>query len=143
MFDGRETISPLKNLQTFQANLNADLAHQAICAVQTHAQGSVQPTPAQLADIVNFELGLTTAQIRANRLGHLYVDGATGGPIALSTQPYYPGLMTLWDMIPLASLSTLLPSPCTRLGQTPRTKRRETSPRAKLSSIPRSRPLRM
>ena len=90
MFDGRETISPLTNAQTFPANLNADLTHQAISAVQTHAQGVV-PTPAQLADIVKFEMGLTTAQIRSNRVGPLYSDGSMGGPIALSTQPYYPG----------------------------------------------------
>lgn len=90
MFDGRETISPLTNEKTFPANLNADLIHQAISAVQTHAQGAV-PTPAQLDDIVNFEMGLTTTQIRSNRVGHLYSDGATGGPMALSTQPYHPG----------------------------------------------------
>jgi cytochrome c peroxidase len=91
MFDGRETISPLTSAPTFVANLNTDLIHQAISAVQTHAQGAVQPTPAQLAEIVNFELGLSTAQIRSDRVGHLYKDGATGGPLALSTQPYYPG----------------------------------------------------
>ena len=57
MFDGRETISPLTSAPTFVANLNTDLTHQAISAVQTHAQGAVQPTPAQLAEIVSFELG--------------------------------------------------------------------------------------
>ena len=91
MFDGRETVFPLTDTRTFAANLTAVLSHQAISAVQAHAQGSVQPTPTQLAEIVNFELGLSTAQIRSDQTGRLYGDGATGGPLALSTQPYYPG----------------------------------------------------
>jgi cytochrome c peroxidase len=91
MFDGRETISPLNNAVTFQANLTADLTHQALSAIQTHAQASTQPTDAQLAEIVAFELGLSTAQIHSNRAGELYRDGATGGPSELSVQPYYPG----------------------------------------------------
>ncbi|MGA9717145.1 MAG: hypothetical protein WBQ79_02610 [Acidobacteriaceae bacterium] len=91
MFDGRETISPLNSAQTFSANLTADLTHQALSAIQTHAQASTQPTPTQLAEIVAFELGLSTAQIRNNRAGNLYRGEATGGPSALSTQPYYPG----------------------------------------------------
>lgn len=91
MFDGRETVSPLTDSMTMAANLNANLTHQAIAATQGHAQGAIQPTPAQLAEIVNFELGLSTAQIRSNRTGYLANGQATGGPLALSTQPYYPG----------------------------------------------------
>jgi hypothetical protein len=91
MFDGRETMAPLTDALTYAANLNASLTHQAISAVQGHAQGSVQPTPAQLAEIVNFELGLSTAQVRSNGVGHLDKDGAGGGPMGLSTQAFYPG----------------------------------------------------
>ncbi len=91
MFDGRETVSPLTDAASFPVNLNADLTHQAISATQIHAQGSVQPTPAQLAEIVRFELGLSTAQIQSDRAGHLYSGKATGGPQALSGQSYYPG----------------------------------------------------
>ena len=91
MFDGRESILPLTNSQTFPADLTADLTHQALSAIQTHAQASTEPTAAQLAEIVNFELGLSTAQIRSHRVGQLDRDEAAGGPLVLSAQPYYPG----------------------------------------------------
>jgi cytochrome c peroxidase len=91
MFDGRETLSPLTDAQTFQANLNADLTDQATSAVLGHAQGSAAPSPAQLAEIVKFEMGLTTAQIRDNKVGYLDHEQASGGPESLSRQAYYPG----------------------------------------------------
>ena len=40
MFDGRETIAPLNDEQTFSQNLNIDLSHQAVDAVLTHAQAT-------------------------------------------------------------------------------------------------------
>lgn len=90
MFDGRETLMALNNAQTFQNNLNFDLSDQATSAVLTHAQG-VAPTAAQLNEIVQFELGLSTAQVRDDGAGLLEAHGASGGPLALSTQSYYPG----------------------------------------------------
>jgi cytochrome c peroxidase len=90
MFDGRETLVPLNNAQTFQNNLTINLTDQAMSAVVTHAQG-VSPTPDQLSEIVQFEMGLSTAQIRDDDAGPLHGHGATGGPLALSTQSYYPG----------------------------------------------------
>ncbi len=90
MFDGRETIAPLNNAQTFASNLNADLTHQAISAVQTHSQGNT-PAAEKLAEIVQFEMGLTTAQVRDSSAGLLNAHGALGGPMALYTQNYYPG----------------------------------------------------
>lgn len=92
MFDGRETLAPLNNGQTFHDNLILDLTDQALSATMTHAQAAVEPTPEQLSEIVQFEMGLTTAQIRDERAGHLFVDGAKGGPTALSTQKFYPGV---------------------------------------------------
>jgi cytochrome c peroxidase len=92
MFDGRETIDPLNNEQTFQANLATDLSHQAMDAVLTHAQGLQPPTQEQLTEIVNFELGLNTAQLADDQAGPLYQGGANGGPLYLSTFPYYPGM---------------------------------------------------
>ena len=91
MFDGRETLLPLNNAQTFQNNLVMDLTDQALSAVQIHAEGKVDPSPEQLAEIVQFELGLSTAQIRDERAGSLHAHGATGGPLALSAQNFYPG----------------------------------------------------
>ena len=90
MFDGRETLMPLNNAKTMENNLNFDLSDQATSAVLTHAQG-IAPTTAQLSEIVQFELGLSTAQVHDNEAGSLYVHGAGGGPQALSAQDYYPG----------------------------------------------------
>ena len=90
MFDGRETLMPLNNAATMQNNMNFDLTDQATSAVLIHAQG-VAPTVAQLSEIVQFELGLSTAQIHDDRAGSLYAHGAEGGPQALSAQDYYPG----------------------------------------------------
>jgi len=92
MFDGRETVSPLNNAKTFSDNLTADLAHQALSAIQTHAQAAVQPTDQQLAEIVSFELNLSTAQAVDDRAGVLHNAKVNGGPVALSTQHYYPGI---------------------------------------------------
>ncbi|MBV8742581.1 MAG: hypothetical protein JOZ12_12405, partial [Sinobacteraceae bacterium] len=92
MFDGRETIAPLTDSSTFLANLASDLKHQAIDATTGHAQALHPPSDAQVADIVNFELGLFTAQYRDRFAGPLVAHGAQGGPAALSRQIYYPGI---------------------------------------------------
>src|SRR5262245_59637825 len=92
MFDGRETVMPLDNADTFPANLVTDLTHQALDATRGHAQAAVDPTSQQLSGIVNFELALFTAQSRDNTAGQLNTQGASGGPVCLSTQPYYPGI---------------------------------------------------
>ena len=93
MFDGRETIAPLNNPQTFQANLVADLMHQSVSATTgTCARGSRLPTIAQQTDIVNFELGLSSAQLADNQAGLLNQYGALGGAPGLSAQNYYPGI---------------------------------------------------
>lgn len=60
------------------------LAHVALDATLTHAQASQPPTSTQLQQIVAFESGLFTAQIRDNEAGNLTADGATGGPQALA-----------------------------------------------------------
>lgn len=92
MFDGRETIVPLNSEATFQANLIADLTHQAVDATLIHAQATQQPTASQLAQIVGFETGLFTAQARDQRAGHLTARSAQGGPFYLAKQTYYPGI---------------------------------------------------
>ena len=51
MFDGRETLVPLNNAQTFHDNMNIDLTDQALSAVLIHAQGA-SPTAEQLSEIV-------------------------------------------------------------------------------------------
>jgi len=93
MFDGRETIQSLATPATFMASLNFDLQHQAMDATLIHAQAANPPTAAQQADIVNFELGLNSAQSADGHAGALNQDGATGGALNLSQQApfYYPG----------------------------------------------------
>jgi cytochrome c peroxidase len=91
MFDGRETHEVLTSEATFAANLQADLMQQAIDATVTHAQAAEPPTAAQQTAIVNFELGLSSAQALDFRAGVLNFAGALGGPANLSQQSYYPG----------------------------------------------------
>jgi cytochrome c peroxidase len=92
MFDGRETVQPLNNGATNQANLVIDLTHQAMDATLGHAQGAASPTPAQLSAIVDFELALSTAQRVDDAAGVLNAQGANGGPGPLVSAQYYPGI---------------------------------------------------
>lgn len=92
MFDGRETVQPLTSSATFFNNLVIDLTHQATDATLIHAQAAQAPTAEQLADIVNFELGLFTAQAYDVRAGELDALGATGGAPNAAALPYYPGI---------------------------------------------------
>jgi cytochrome c peroxidase len=93
MFDGRESTPPSTQKITYPdtGQLLADLAHQAVDATTTHAQGEV-PTPAQVQDIVAFEMSLRTAQAIDYRAGFLNDGGATGGPVALASQPFFIGI---------------------------------------------------
>jgi cytochrome c peroxidase len=93
MWDGRESTPPTTQKITYPntGQLLADLAQQAIDATTGHAQGAV-PTPAQVQDIVNFETALRTAQAYDYRAGALNSNGATGGPVALASQPFFVGI---------------------------------------------------
>lgn len=84
MWDGRESFKG----QTLQFDLN----DQAAGATLGHAQAAQRPTDAQLAEIVNFELQLSTAQSFDEAAGELHARGATGGPAALATQPFFVGI---------------------------------------------------
>lgn len=93
MFDGRESMTfPLNSNATFAANLRTDLTTQALDATRTHAQASTDPSPAQLASIVNTEMGLYTAQVYDFSAGMLNANSALAGPKNLSQQPYFPGI---------------------------------------------------
>lgn len=92
MFDGRETLAPLNSEATFAANLFANLTHQAMDATTGHAQAVHPPSAGDLADIVSFELGLYTAQLRDAQAGELYTQHAQGGPLVLARADYYPGI---------------------------------------------------
>jgi len=93
MWDGRESgAKPLNNEASFFDNLQADLMQQASDATTGHAQAAVPPTLEQQQEIVNFELGLFSAQIADSHAGPLNVDGANGGAQNLAATNYYPGI---------------------------------------------------
>jgi hypothetical protein len=100
MFDGRETVSPLNNPATFQANLLTDLKHQSVDATLGHAQAQSAPTEEQQAAMVAFEMGLTSAQSSDRLAGPLSVVGASGGPMPLVTQASHPGINDTLGMDP-------------------------------------------
>jgi cytochrome c peroxidase len=68
------------------------LQSQANDATLGHAQATVPPSDAQIADIVAFESGVFTAQEIDARAGSLHGEGAMGGPVALSLQTFFTGI---------------------------------------------------
>ena len=94
MWDGRETLAPLNSSTSLSDNLVTDLTDQANSAINGHAQAAQPATPAQLADIVNFELGLYTAQETDLLAGNLAGGEATGGAynVYSYSSQYYPGV---------------------------------------------------
>ncbi|HEY2560792.1 MAG TPA: cytochrome C [Caldimonas sp.] len=98
MWDGRETFRDdastecLSGTTTCFASLPFDLADQANSATTGHAQGTTPLTTSQRNAIVDFELGLFTAQRQDDRAGRLAVQGAHGGPTFLSTVVSYFGI---------------------------------------------------
>jgi len=84
MWDGRQTHAG----KTMEENLT----QQAIDATLGHAEAYVAPTADQLKQIVSFEQGLFTAQVQDWDAGMLNGDGAFGGPVAVSHQPFFIGI---------------------------------------------------
>jgi cytochrome c peroxidase len=69
-----------------------DLKTQALDATMVHTQPTTPPTDAQLTQIVGLETSLFTAQSVDSQAGDLTAQGANGGPVFLSTQPFSPGI---------------------------------------------------
>ncbi len=94
MFDGRES-SPATGttkivFSNYPASLESNLAHQSVDATTGHAEGDgTHPTPDEQKQIVDFEMGLYTAQAASATAGKLDAQGATGGPSALVNQPFF------------------------------------------------------
>jgi len=104
MWDGREGgLQSTVNAPPGQHSLIDDLSQQAIDATTGHAQAANPPTPAQVAQIVNFELGLTTAQSYDFRAQQLNAKGASGGPAALLAQPFYLGINDPFGLNPTST----------------------------------------
>lgn len=97
MSDGRESSAVTGTTKIIYSNypdsLLSDLTHQAMDATNTHAQASppVAISDPRLTQMVNFEMGLTTAQAFSFSAGFglLNARGATGGPDALLNQPFF------------------------------------------------------
>ncbi|HEY4381994.1 MAG TPA: hypothetical protein VGN01_16725 [Acidobacteriaceae bacterium] len=94
MFDGRESSPATGTTKITYANypgsLQADLMHQALDATTGHAEGDgSRPTVEEQQKIVNFEMGLFTAQVLEKHVGILEGQGAKGGPMPLLTQPFF------------------------------------------------------
>ncbi len=107
MIDGRESSPATGTTKILFSNypgaLRSDILHQAMDATNGHAQASPPLTLSdpRLATIVNFEMGLTTAQAFSNRAGLLNAQGANGGPKALLGQTFFISMNS--------SVHTLLP----------------------------------
>ena len=101
MWDGRASVAGHA--------IREDLIAQAVDATMGHAEGSA-PTAAQLREIVEFELGLTTAQARDHAAGNLRAAGALGGPAALARQPFCIGINDPLGMRPSMPGACLAPS---------------------------------
>jgi cytochrome c peroxidase len=84
MWDGRETFAG--------QNLHFDLSDQSNGATLGHAAGNHPLTDAQREAIVDFELGLSTAQSDDRDAGDLRALGAMGGPAFISTLPFAIGI---------------------------------------------------
>ena len=95
MWDGRETHAPFlppMDAGANMADLVASLKHQATDATLGHAQAATPPSDVQVQRIVDFELGLTTAQSYDFNAGHLNDDDAIGGPRILAGLQSYVGI---------------------------------------------------
>ncbi|HEY4958246.1 MAG TPA: hypothetical protein VII31_10570, partial [Caldimonas sp.] len=98
MWDGRETFKDstatdcIFNTTTCFAPLHFDLTTQSNDATLGHAQGATPLTTDQRNAIVDFELGLFTAQQQDDRAGRLSVHGADGGPTFLAGVLSYFGI---------------------------------------------------
>jgi hypothetical protein len=84
MWDGRETFS--------DQSIHFDLSDQANGATLGHAAAINPLTPAERDAIVKFETSFFTAQSVDNAAGVLNGQRASGGPVALSRQPFHIGI---------------------------------------------------
>src|SRR5215475_4105220 len=92
MWDGRESSTATGTTKitfdNYPSSLLSNLAHQAVDATNGHAQGNGL-TADQQQQIVNFEMGLFSAQEMASSGGNLSAQGANGGAIPLINQPFF------------------------------------------------------
>ncbi|MEP6939275.1 MAG: hypothetical protein ABI846_05885 [Rudaea sp.] len=106
MWDGRETHAaflPPMDAGVAAGDVLASLKHQAMDATTGHAQAAASPSDAQLQQIVEFELGLSTSQWFDNDAGMLSDDDAIGGPRILANQSFFVGINDVLGADPTAA----------------------------------------
>jgi cytochrome c peroxidase len=84
MWDGRESSAT--------SLLRHDLLQQANDATRGHAAGLRDLTEEEAQQIVDFESSIFTTQAHDRVAGDLGLRGGNGGPLPLSTQPFYIGI---------------------------------------------------
>jgi cytochrome c peroxidase len=82
---------------TVGSDQHAGLVTQANKNVLGPQQGTTAATAAVIANIVDFEASLSTAQLIVPGVGRLDADGAGGGPEALAFMPKFEGRFDLYD----------------------------------------------
>ena len=95
MWDGRETFAPFRppmDAGIDLENLRVSLASQARHAILGHEQAAAAPGDAVIAQIVDFEMHLFTAQVDDNGAGQLNSDNAMGGANILAQQRFWIGI---------------------------------------------------
>ena len=84
MWDGRESPNNL--------SIREGLLQQANDATRGHAEAFADLSAAEREQIVDFELGLHTAQASDSEAHGLSTQNARGGPLHLSRQPFFIGI---------------------------------------------------
>ena len=98
MWDGRETFKEpastdcIRGTTNCFASIHFDLADQANSATVGHAKAAQPLSDAQRQAIVQFEMGLFTAQVFDSKAKYLGAQAANGGPQYLVTAPFYFGI---------------------------------------------------
>ena len=98
MWDGRETITDPASVDCILgttdcfASLHLVLGNQSNSATVGHSEAPAPISDAQRKAIVDFQMGLFTAQIFDRSVGYLTSQSARGGAVALSGQTYYFGI---------------------------------------------------
>ncbi len=95
MWDGRETYAPFAppmDAGLDLADIRASLASQARHAILGHEQATAAPDPLTVAEIVEFESHLVTAQYADDLAGRLDEGGGMGGADILAVQKFWVGI---------------------------------------------------
>jgi len=98
MWEGRETTLDPNSSDCIYGTtacfspISLDLSTQANHATLGHAEALAALTDEERDEIVAFEMGLFTAQVKDKDAGNLTEDGAVGGPKKLIDQTYYFGI---------------------------------------------------